>query len=116
MMFGERAPFIFPKYLCQNGDRIGELEVVHTPGHTPGSICLYHREKRLLFSGDTIFPEGSFGRYDLPGGDLAALRQSVEALSRLEVKELYPGHGMPVRNGGSRHIAASREVLKVMYE
>lgn len=115
LMFGERAPPILPEHLLQGGDRIGELEVLHTPGHTPGSICLYHREGRLLFSGDTIFPEGSFGRYDLPGGDLAALRRSVDALSRLRVEGLYPGHGMPVWAGGSRHIAASCEGLRMIY-
>jgi hydroxyacylglutathione hydrolase len=115
MMFGERAPSILPEHLLQEGERIGELEVLHTPGHTPGSICLYHQKGKLLFTGDTIFPEGSFGRYDLPGGSLVALRQSVDALSRLDVEGLYPGHGMPVRERGSRHIAASREILKVMH-
>jgi hydroxyacylglutathione hydrolase len=73
-----------------------KLEVVHTPGHTPGSICLYESKSKSLFSGDTIFSNG-IGRTDLPGGDWKALRKSVEKLLNLHRKEgvekIYPGHG-----------------------
>ncbi|MDD1673587.1 MAG: MBL fold metallo-hydrolase, partial [Methanomicrobiales archaeon] len=93
--FGEKAPIIQPHLLLKEGERIGPLTVLHTPGHTPGSICLYREEERVLFCGDTVFPEGSFGRYDLPGGDLQALKQSVKRLSELNVEALYPGHGFP---------------------
>ena len=71
------------------GDTV--LTVLHTPGHTPGSICFDSGE--LLFSGDTLFREGA-GRTDLPGGDYAALLDSLTRLSSLSSdRRVYPGHG-----------------------
>jgi len=110
MMFGGRPPEILPDRLLSDGDRIGAFEVLATPGHTPGSICLLHREDRVLISGDTVFSDGGFGRTDFPGGDRVALRRSLARLADLQVEELYPGHGMPVTEGGSRHIRAARTV------
>jgi len=69
-----------------------QLEVLLTPGHTPGSICLYDEKNKYLFSGDTLFTQG-FGRYDLPGGSVEQLKRSLKELSKLEIKELFPGHG-----------------------
>ncbi len=67
--------------------------VLHTPGHTPGSICLYSDVWSLLISGDTLFA-GSYGRYDLSGGDLDALRGSLTRLAELPAAtRVYPGHG-----------------------
>ncbi len=67
--------------------------VLHTPGHTPGSICLYSAASSLLISGDTLFA-GSYGRYDLPGGDLGALQGSLARLAELPAAtQVYPGHG-----------------------
>ncbi len=81
--------------------KIGDykLKVIHTPGHTPGSVCFYESRKGLLFSGDTVFPNGSIGRTDLPGGSYAQLHNSLKKLSGLTVKRLYPGHGAPAENG-----------------
>lgn len=81
-----------------------KLEVIHTPGHTPGSICLYNREKGILFTGDTVFAD-SVGRTDTPGGDPAELAASLEKLSKLKVNIILPGHGKPVLSGGSKVIA-----------
>ena len=69
------------------------LTVLHTPGHTPGSVSLYAREARLLFSGDTLFRE-SIGRVDLPGGDFAQIARSItERLYALpEDTRVLPGH------------------------
>ena len=78
--------------------------VYHTPGHTPGCICLYDKANGVLFSGDTIFSHGSFGRYDFPGGDPHLLRASIERLSQLDVKDLYPGHESIVEGDGNRHM------------
>ncbi|MAG36954.1 MAG: MBL fold hydrolase [Dehalococcoidia bacterium] len=67
--------------------------VLQTPGHTPGSICLYSAAWSLLVSGDTLFA-GSYGRYDLPGGDAASLRDSLARLGELPAEtRVYPGHG-----------------------
>jgi len=112
MVFGARSPGIVADVLLHDGDRIGSLRVIHTPGHTPGGICLYDAEAQLLFSGDTVFTGGSFGRYDFPGGDRRLLAVSIERLGALDVEGLYPGHGEPVARGGGRHIAAAMEALR----
>jgi glyoxylase-like metal-dependent hydrolase (beta-lactamase superfamily II) len=69
------------------------LTVLHTPGHTPGSVSLYAREARLLFSGDTLFRE-SIGRVDLPGGDFQQIARSItQRLYTLpEDTRVLPGH------------------------
>jgi hydroxyacylglutathione hydrolase len=71
-----------------------DLTVLHTPGHTPGSICLYSPSRGILFSGDTLFFEG-IGRTDLPGGRQSALMDSI--LNKLYVlpgeTRVFPGHG-----------------------
>lgn len=77
-----------------------DFEVVWTPGHTPGSICLYERDCKMLFSGDTLFSE-AVGRADLPGGSEADLVNSLKKLMDLPVKYLYPGHGPPKSDGVS---------------
>jgi hydroxyacylglutathione hydrolase len=68
------------------------FHVIPTPGHSPGSICLYHEKEKLLISGDTIFYLG-VGRSDLPGGDPEKLAESIERLSKLHIEYLIPGHG-----------------------
>jgi glyoxylase-like metal-dependent hydrolase (beta-lactamase superfamily II) len=69
-----------------------ELEVIHTPGHTPGSICLFDRKNRILFSGDTLFADGFFGRTDLIGGNEGELMKSLEKIKKLDYRLLCPGH------------------------
>ncbi len=67
------------------------LEILHTPGHTMGSICLYDRKRRILFSGDTLFAEGT-GRTDL-GGDYKLMEKSLKSIAGLGWETLCPGHG-----------------------
>ncbi|MCK9555742.1 MBL fold metallo-hydrolase [bacterium] len=69
------------------------MDVIHTPGHSPGSICLYYPEK-ILFSGDTLFASG-VGRTDLPGGDTESLSLSVKTkiFALPGSVTVYPGHG-----------------------
>ncbi|HVP58857.1 MAG TPA: MBL fold metallo-hydrolase [bacterium] len=69
-----------------------EFKVLHTPGHTPGSVC--YLMDNLLFSGDTLF-QGSIGRTDLAGGSEEAMRSSLlERLAKLDDRMVvYPGHG-----------------------
>ena len=115
MHFGARSPVIMPDIVLADGDTIGNLTVIHTPGHTPGSICLYSAPDKVLISGDTVFTDGAFGRYDFPGGSRQALAKSLDRLVPLDVEGLYPGHGEPVDCGGSRHIVAAQQLLKGGY-
>ncbi|HNT35978.1 MAG TPA: MBL fold metallo-hydrolase [bacterium] len=84
--------------LLKDGDilRFGSetLEVMETPGHSPGSVCFYIRRLGWLFCGDLVFLE-SVGRTDLPGGDFPILLQSIaeRVLTLPEETVLYPGHG-----------------------
>lgn len=85
-----------PDRLLRDGDVIEasgvRFEVLHTPGHTPGSICLLSGDGHL-FSGDTLFA-GSVGRTDFPGGDARAMRASIGRLAALPGETLvHPGHG-----------------------
>lgn len=89
-----------------------EFIVVYTPGHTPGCICLFGKESKTLFSGDTVFAHGSFGRYDFPGGDVYALKDSIERLSKLDIKNLYPGHDTIVEGNGNIHMKKTLENIR----
>lgn len=104
-LFSAKTPKIEVEMKLSDGDVIDldglTLEVIHTPGHTPGGICLYEPETQSLFSGDTVFSD-SIGRTDFPGGDTARMKESLEKLMRLHeergVKTVYPGHG-PLGDG-----------------
>ena len=91
-----------------------EFEVLHTPGHSPGSICFYCKKIKSLISGDTIFAHGDFGRYDLPGGDFSSLLKSIDRLTALDVKDLYPGHGPVVETVGKDHVLQSFRNIQSM--
>ncbi|MBI3752161.1 MAG: MBL fold metallo-hydrolase [Chloroflexi bacterium] len=104
------APFEIPPSvpavdLAEGGEiRFGRLRltVLHTPGHTAGSVSLFAPEDGLLFSGDTLFA-GSFGRVDLPGGDPAAMVESLDRLRSLEdAVAVLPGHGPATTIGRER--------------
>jgi hydroxyacylglutathione hydrolase len=68
------------------------LEIIHTPGHSPGSATLYWPSQKALFTGDLIFKEG-VGRTDLPGGNGSVLKESIKRLAQLDVAWMLPGHG-----------------------
>jgi hydroxyacylglutathione hydrolase len=76
--------------------RIGDLvfDILHTPGHTEGSVCLYEERRGLLLTGDTLFPNG-WGRTDLPGGNEKQMVASIERLARSmpPAVRVLPGHG-----------------------
>ena len=101
----EIVPSIPAIELAEGGEvGFGEirLAVLHTPGHTEGSVCLLDRDAGLLFSGDTLFA-GSWGRVDLPGGDPAEMAASLARLSELEdAIEVFPGHGNATTIGRER--------------
>ena len=84
-----------PTFFLQEGElTIGDktFQVIQTPGHSPGSICLYWPEKKVLFTGDVVFSQ-SIGRTDLPGGSGRQLKESISRLAELDVEVLCPGHG-----------------------
>jgi hydroxyacylglutathione hydrolase len=96
-----------PDASADDGTEVGlaalPAEVIHTPGHTPGSICLLFPEQNLLLAGDTLFA-GSIGRTDLPGGDgrqiLRSLRERLLVLP--DTTRVLPGHGPETTIGDER--------------
>jgi hydroxyacylglutathione hydrolase len=86
-----------------------ELELYPAPGHSPDCVCFYHRPSKVLVCGDVLF-ETNTGRVDLPGGDADALKMSIEALSRLDIELLLPGHMGIV--SGSRKVQANFEYIR----
>jgi hydroxyacylglutathione hydrolase len=95
MLGRQERPAPDPDYFLADGDDVEipglSLRVIHTPGHTPGSICLYGGG--MLFSGDTLF-HGSIGRTDLPGGSFPQIMESiVTRLLKLPDETIVrPGH------------------------
>lgn len=79
------------------------LQVLHCPGHSPGSVAFYHKSQGLLFAGDTLFA-GSVGRTDLPGGHYETLLESLqrELLPLPDGVIVYPGHGPTTTIGQER--------------
>ena len=102
-LFGVRMKaerFQIEEFRSQNSDF--RFQIIHTPGHTQGSVCLYFPEERKLFSGDTLFRCG-YGRTDLPGGNYGQLISSLEQLMTLPPEtEVFPGHGESTTIGYER--------------
>lgn len=108
-MFGfqlNEDPVPLGKYIC-DGDIITfgntQLEAIHVPGHSPGSLVYYCEKENCMFSGDVLF-QGSIGRADLTGGNFDELREHI--CSRLFVLPpetiVYPGHGNPTSIGAEK--------------
>ena len=88
-------PNFEPHILLREGDLeidSVKLQIILSPGHSPGSICIYWPDKRALFTGDVIF-NGGIGRTDLPAGNGEQLKNSVRRLTQLELDYVLPGHG-----------------------
>ena len=101
-----------PHFFLREGDlTIGghRFEVIATPGHSPGSICLYWPEKKALFTGDLVFRE-SIGRTDLPGGNGDMLKESVKRISEMDIDYLLCGHGEIV--AGKKEVQANFQKIK----
>ena len=117
-LFGRTlSPVSIDKILKENdtfSTTLGPFNVVKTPGHSRGSICLYNKEKKILIAGDTVFPNGGFGRVDLPGGDLNLLRESISKLNELDVDVLVSGHGDIVLTNGNQHIKMALESIQLL--
>lgn len=100
-MIGARATAKADKQVS-DGERLTlagmEVQVLHTPGHTPGGVCYYFPQAEVVFSGDTLFCE-SVGRTDFPGGSMAQLVRSIreKLFSLPDLTIVYPGHGEPTK-------------------
>ena len=92
--------------LLKEGDEVSGLTVIHVPGHTPGSIALYDRARKVMFSGDTLrFVGGKLeGPSEKFSADLAQARKSVEKLKPLDFDILLGGHGEPLKGGASAKV------------
>jgi glyoxylase-like metal-dependent hydrolase (beta-lactamase superfamily II) len=112
---GIKMPDYRVDYYLQEGTlELGkhEFEVILAPGHSPGSLCLYWPRHRVLIPGDVVFYQG-VGRFDLPGGKMEQLKESVEKLSRLHVELLIPGHGPALQ--GADKVRSNFEFIKKAY-
>jgi len=80
---------------CLDDNRLSvggmEFELIHSPGHSPDSICFYCEKDKVLLCGDVIF-QGNIGRVDLPGGSAEELIRTIEKLSQLDIEYVLPGH------------------------
>ena len=85
------------------------LQIFHTPGHSPGSICIYWPEAKVLIAGDVVFFR-SVGRTDFPGGSAAKLREGIQRLSELEIDYLLAGHAY-----GHPGIISGRDVVEANF-
>ncbi len=94
------VPVVDGSELTVGGSR---FSVISTPGHTPGSICLYQKQHRVLFTGDTLFADGAVGRTDRSYGDRTALDRSLSILFKLpDTTIVFPGHGKQTSIGAER--------------
>jgi glyoxylase-like metal-dependent hydrolase (beta-lactamase superfamily II) len=100
--FRQQAAEAVPDLPVSDGAVLGvgalSLEIVHTPGHTLGSICIYIRDERALFTGDTALGLGTVAISPPPHGDMALYLQSLERLKTLDTAVMLPGHGRPVED------------------
>ena len=101
-------PKCAPDFFLEEGQPlvVGDLrfEVLHCPGHCPGSVALFEPNERVVFTGDVLFA-GSIGRTDLPGGDYATLLHSItgKLLPLGDDVRVFPGHGPVTTLGAERH-------------
>lgn len=107
-MFGRSMKGMKVDRKLEEGDKIHDFNVLHTPGHTKGGICLYNDE--ILISGDTVFAGGGCGRMDI-GGDINDMKESLKRLSQLDVEYLLPGHGQWTRDG-SKHVKMAYSMFR----
>jgi len=114
-VFGITPEAIAPDFFLREGefwvDGL-ELKVLHTPGHSPGSLSIYWPEQKALFTGDLIFKNG-IGRTDLPGGSSAQLENSISRLKQLDVRFLLCGHGDII--SGNKAVRDNFETIERFY-
>ena len=109
------VPAVKPDRLLKEGDivQVGELkiEVIHTPGHSPGGICYYMREEKILFSGDTLF-QGSIGNLHLPTAEPLQMWESLRKLTLLPPEtKVIPGHGQETSIGEEKWLERAEAIF-----
>jgi hydroxyacylglutathione hydrolase len=120
--FGTAPPRVVPAVLLQEGElnlgsRDGRrIDVLMAPGHTPGSICLYLKEAKVLVSGDVVFP-GSIGRMDFVGGSMSQMKDSIRRLSELDIECILPGHSSPAGPivSGKENVVRNFQMVRMFF-
>lgn len=117
-MFGEKPSRLDLEPL-KTGQRLkcgsAELEVLHTPGHSPGSIVIHDPKSGSAVVGDTVFCDGGVGRWDLPGGNLGQLISSIKRLEKLGLRNMYPGHGSYAEGDAPQHLRLAAKYIEEGY-
>lgn len=108
-------PPVIPTHLIKEGEIIpvGDLKftVIHTPGHTPGGVCFYCPEEKILFSGDTLF-QGTIGNLSFATARPNQMWPSLTKLSLLPPDtQVFPGHGDPTTIGHEKWLARAEELF-----
>lgn len=106
---------VIPEFFFQQHDKLSlgslSVQVIHTPGHTPGGVCFYLPEEKLLFSGDTLFA-GTIGNLSFPTARPALMWKSLAILAKLPSDTLVlPGHGQSTTIGKERWLDKAEELF-----
>jgi glyoxylase-like metal-dependent hydrolase (beta-lactamase superfamily II) len=114
------SPFLKSKpiqqdVLLKDGDKVGRMTVIHTPGHTPGSIALYDSEQKLIFVGDTLrYQNGKVtGPPEHFTPDMSEALRSIKKISLLEFDLMLSGHGDPLLPNASRMVKEFSNSLQI---
>jgi glyoxylase-like metal-dependent hydrolase (beta-lactamase superfamily II) len=114
--FGADLPPFKIDVLLEEGDLIDfgdvKLRVYHTPGHSAGSIVMKVEDSGILFTGDTLFPGGSFGRVDFPTGSSEKLVESLKRISEMDFEIGLPGHMGAMKFNAKRSALTSYQMAK----
>jgi len=94
-VYGHKKGFPEDKNILDiNKLKLKEIEIIETPGHSPGDVCFYIPKEKILFSGDVIFHKGYIGRTDFPSSIPHKMQDSLDKLKKLDYKILLPGLGV----------------------
>ncbi|MGP8255075.1 MAG: MBL fold metallo-hydrolase [Methanoregula sp.] len=102
LFFGSKP--VEPDITLNDGDTIAGLTVIHTPGHTPGSICLFDPSSKILFVGDLLRFTGSKIETGPAALDSGEVLQSIDKIAARDVDIMLPGHGIPLRPDASAKV------------
>ncbi len=109
-----KVKYVEPDFLIKEGDNVDDLVVIHNPGHTPGSISLYSKERKVIFVGDELrYIDGKIQgppEQFTPDMDLAI--RSMEKLTKIEYDIMLSGHGMPLKTNASEKVKEFYKTLR----